>query len=311
MMAFIPRWLEFLYKFRREHPRKSLFAMVVLFMWTFSKIKQLRKRPKSLKGKVVVITGGVSGIGRLTALLLKLQGSVVIVWDVNEDGIREMAELVDEAMKVDITSTAQVQAAAQTVTAQYGRVDVLINNAGIVIGKPLLQLKNRQIQKCFEVNAIAHFWTVKAFLPQMIKRKSGHIVTISSCAGIQGVSRLVDYSASKAACRIFHDTLAVELEEQGMAEGISMSCINPCFINTGMFDGTVCCKWWWARKYLGFDFLEPEFVASEIIRAIQYEIPELVLPDSMRKIFLFNMLFVPTWLHRRGLAISGCTVGTH
>jgi len=310
-MSFIPRCLDFLYKFRRQHPRKSVLAMAMVFLWAFSKLKQMRRRPKSLKGRVVVITGGVSGIGRLTALLLKLQGSVVIVWDVNEDGIREMAELVDSAMKVDITSTEQVESAAATVTAKYGQVDVLINNAGIVIGKPLLQLNSRQIKKCFEVNAISHFWTIKAFLPQMIKRKSGHIVTISSCAGIQGVSRLVDYSASKAACRNMHDTLAVELEEQGVAEGVHMSCVSPYFINTGMFDGTVCCKWWWARKYLGFDFLEPEFVASEIIRAIQYEIPELVLPDLMRKIYLFNMLFVPTWLHRYGLAHSGCTIGAH
>ena len=73
----------------------------------------------------------------------------------------------------------------------------------------------------------------------MVERKSGHIVTIASAAALQGVPRLVDYSASKAACRAFHETLNIELIEQGIKDGISMSCVNPYFINTGMFDGTV------------------------------------------------------------------------
>merc|ERR1712154_91546 len=163
-----------------------------------------------------------------------------------------------------VTSTVQVDSAAKKVFDKFGHVDILINNAGIATGKPLLQLNKKQIQKCFEVNVISHFWTVQAFLPKMIERKSGHIVTISSCAAVQGTPRLVDYSASKAACRVFHDTLNLELMEQGVKDGIKLSCINPYFINTGMFHGTVTTKWWILRK-LGCEFLEPEFVASEII----------------------------------------------
>lgn len=151
----------------------------------------------------------------------------------------------------------------------------------------------------------------QAFLPKMIERRSGHIVTVSSAAGIQGVSRLVDYSASKAACRALHDTLSVELEEQGLNEGIHLSCINPYFINTGMFDGTVCCKWWWARKYFGCDFLEPEYVASEIIRSIEYNVRDVVIPESHMNIYLFTKAFVPQWLTHRILASSGCTIGVH
>ena len=127
----------------------------------FKKFKRMMKVPKSLKNRVIVITGGVSGIGRLTALLLKIQGSIVIVWDVNEDGIREMSELVDESMNVDITSTVMVDSAARNILDKYGHVDVLINNAGIVTGKPLLQLDKRQIQCCFDVNVVSHFWTIK------------------------------------------------------------------------------------------------------------------------------------------------------
>lgn len=139
----------------------TLFGAIMMLYLMFKKFKRMMKKPKSLKNRVVVITGGVSGIGRLTALLLKIQGSIVIVWDVNEDGIREMAELVDESMNVDITSTVMVDSAARNILDKYGHVDVLINNAGIVTGKPLLQLDKRQIQSCFDVNVISHFWTIK------------------------------------------------------------------------------------------------------------------------------------------------------
>eukprot|EP01083_Nonionella_stella_P252355 869587_1 len=142
----------------------------------------MSKRPISVKNRVVLITGGVSGIGRLTALILKIKGAIVIVWDINDTGIREMEELVDSSMKVDITSTIQVESAAKTIFDKFGHIDILINNAGIVNAKPILELNKKRIKLNFAVNTLSHFWTVQAFLPKMIERKSGHIVTISSCA---------------------------------------------------------------------------------------------------------------------------------
>jgi len=296
---------------RRKNPKMTIFCSMMFLIYLYKKFKSMTKRPKSLKNRVVLVTGGVSGIGRLVALLCKLKGSIVIVWDINDSGIREMEELVDLSMKVDITSAIQVESSAKHVFERFGHVDILINNAGIVSGKPFLQLNKRQITKCFEVNVISHFWTVQAFLPKMIERKSGHIVTISSCAAIQGVPKLVDYGASKAACRSFHDTLNLELHQQGIKDGISMSCINPYFINTGMFNGTVTTKWWILRKFCGFDFLQPEYVANQIIDAIEYEKEEVFLPDIMRVGWLLRYSMMPEWLATSLVTTSGCVINTH
>eukprot|EP00483_Globobulimina_turgida_P010911 UN10932 len=193
-----------------------------------------------------------------------------------------MNELVDASMKVDITSTIQVESAAKCVFDKFGHVDILINNAGIVNAKPMLQLSKKRIELNFAVNVLSHFWTVQAFLPKMIERKSGHIITISSCAAVQGLPHLVDYCASKAACRSFHESLSVELREQGVNDGICLSCISPYFIKTQMFDGSVTTKWWILKK-LGFDFLQPQYVASQIVRAIEYRIDdEIFLPYIMK-----------------------------
>lgn len=161
LVSFIERFINVAYVIRRKNPKMTIFCCMMMIMYSYKKFKSMMKRPKSLKNRVVLVTGGVSGIGRLVALLCKLKGSIVIVWDVNDSGIREMEELVDLSMKVDITSTIQVESSAKQVLERFGHVDILINNAGIVTGKPLLQLNKRQIQKCFEVNVISHFWTVQ------------------------------------------------------------------------------------------------------------------------------------------------------
>eukprot|EP01084_Bolivina_argentea_P195890 335929_1 len=294
---------------KRKNPKLTLFSIGLLLYWSYKKMKQMINRPKSVKNRIILITGGVSGIGRLTALLLKLKEAIVIVWDVNEVGLREMEELVDCSMKVDISCTAQVDAGAKFVFNKYGHVDILINNAGIANGKPLLQLNTKQIESNFAVNVFSHFWTVQAFLPKMIERRSGHIVTIASSTSIQGVSQLVDYSAANAASRAFHHTLKLELMEQNLKDGISLSCINPYFTNTKMFDGTVTTNWWILKK-LGYVFLNQEYVATEIIRAIEYDIPELFLPESHKVIKLLLELFVPDSITDYLMAHSGCEIKT-
>merc|ERR1711933_190432 len=122
---------------------------------------------------------------------------------------------------VDITDRAKVNEAAQKVFNRYPKgIDVLINNAGIVTGKSVLDLSERQIRKCFDVNVIAHFWTIQAFLPKMMHKSNEkdewcQIVTISSTAGRCGVSMLTDYCASKYACKGLAESLYAELSEKG------------------------------------------------------------------------------------------------
>jgi all-trans-retinol dehydrogenase (NAD+) len=113
---------------------------------------------------------------------------------------------------------------------------MLINNAGVVSGRALLDTPDELIERSFSVNTLAHFWTVKAFLPTMLENDHGHIVSIASMAGHVGIPKLIDYCASKFAAVGFDEALRLELEVMG-AEGVHTTAICPYFIQaTGMFD---------------------------------------------------------------------------
>jgi len=188
-----------------------------------------------------LITGAASGLGKGIAKSLARLGCVVVLWDVNETGLLSVAdEITASGGKVyiytcDPSKREAVYMVAEKVKKEVGHVDILVNNAGIVTGKKFLQSPDDLIEKTFAVNTIAHFWTAKAFLPGMLQRDKGHIVTIASSAGLVGVSGLADYCASKFAAVGFDESLRQELE----GTGVRTTCVCPYFINTGMFDGVV------------------------------------------------------------------------
>lgn len=140
----------------------------------------------SLKGKTVLITGAGSGVGRLTALRFAEQGASIVLWDLNEQGMKETKAMIMKSSPkirctyavVDVSSPTVVYESARNANrwASPSYVSVLVNNAGIVSGKALLETEDSKIRKTFEVNVMAHFWTTKAFLPKMISEGFGHIV---------------------------------------------------------------------------------------------------------------------------------------
>lgn len=226
-----------------------------------------------LAGRHVVITGGASGIGRLTALALARRGARLTIWDINGDALeRVVAELGAEARGLicDVADRAQVYARAAETTAAGGPVDVLINNAGIVSGHDFLDLPDEKIEATFDINVLALFWTCKAFLPAMIARNRGHLVTIASASGLIGVARLADYSASKWAAVGFDESLRAELAR--VAPGVITTVVCPYYINTGMFRGVQ------SRFPALLPILEEDDVANRIVRAIETNRRRLVMP---------------------------------
>lgn len=133
------------------------------------------------------------------------------------------------------------------------------------------------------VNVNSHFWTIRAFLPDMIERKSGHIVSIASMAGHVATPNLTDYSASKFAAVGLNESLRVELKKKGH-KNIFTTCICPFFINTGMFDG-VKTKW-------GFllPILDQDYAADQIVDATLKNKEMLMLPFSMNFLPLVRIL---------------------
>ena len=219
-------------------------------------------RPRSVAGNKVVITGGGSGIGRLLALKFAKRGAKVILWDVNKDGMAAVQKEITDAggdcatYFVDVSDRALVYATAKAV----GDIQILINNAGIVTGKTLLECPDELMEKTVQVNTISHFWTIKAFLPAMLKANNGHIVTVASAAGLYGVAGLVDYCASKFGAVGTAEALYMELKKQKTKVMSTHVC--PYYINTGMFDGV-------KTKYPAIlPILEPDWVAERMVTGI-------------------------------------------
>ena len=136
----------------------------------------------------------------------------------------------------DVSQEEQIKEGGSKARAAFGEVTILINNAGVVSGRKIDDIDERMVNRTMAVNTNAHIYAAKEFLPGMIKVKRGHIVSISSMAGIQGVNGLVDYSASKYGAVGVDEALRLELKKLGY-DYIKTTCICPYFINTGMFDG--------------------------------------------------------------------------
>lgn len=137
--------------------------------------------------------------------------------------------------RCDVSSKDDVKKAGELCTSKFGPVTLLINNAGIVSGKPLLENSDFMIKKTLEVNTLALLYTVREFLPAMYKSNKGHIVTIASFAGHCGAPGIAEYAASKSGAIAIDECIRVEAKSMG--KNIKTTCICPFFINTGMFDG--------------------------------------------------------------------------
>ncbi|NWW84717.1 RDHE2 dehydrogenase, partial [Rhynochetos jubatus] len=249
------------------------------------------KRKKNVSGEIVLITGAGNGIGRLLSLKFASLGATVVLWDINQEGLKETSRLAREngvgrvhSYLCDCSKRQDVYRVADQVKKEVGDVSILVNNAGIVTGKRFLDCPDSLVEKTMEVNIMAHFWTYKAFLPAMIASNHGHLVSIASSAGLTGVNRLSDYCASKFAAVGFAESVDLEMRDL-RKHGVKTTTVCPFFINTGMFDG---CQTKWPKL---LPMLEPEYVAEKIINAIRRNQEMLLLPRSLYFMFAFkNML---------------------
>uniref|UniRef100_A0A3Q3XHH1 Uncharacterized protein n=1 Tax=Mola mola TaxID=94237 RepID=A0A3Q3XHH1_MOLML len=254
----------------------SIWYNVESFVHLFVPMKK-----KNISSEVVLITGAGSGIGRLMALEFAALDTVLVLWDINQEGMKETARMAKQsgARRVyyylcDCSDKNDVYRVADQVKREAGDISILVNNAGIVTGKKFMDAPDSLIEKTMEVNTMAHFWTYKAFLPAMIANNHGHLVSIASSAGLIGVNGLADYCASKFAAVGFAESVGLELLATGK-DGVKTTIVCPYFINTGMFDG---CQTKWPRL---LPILNPDYVAKKIIHAVLTDQVYLLLPRSM------------------------------
>lgn len=240
-----------------------------------------------LIGKTVLITGAGSGIGRLMAMGAAKRGAAAIVlWDLDADSLDTVAHAITtlgstpHPFTVDVSDRKAVIAAAQKVLASCGPVDVLVNNAGVVSGKKFLDLSEANITKTYAVNALALYWTIQAFLPSMLERDSGRLVTIASAGGLAGSATLTDYSGSKFAAVGFTESLRAELRDA--ASSVSTLTVFPFYINTGMFNGVKS-----GSPLLPIQ--DPDSSTERILDAIESTKPELLMPAMVYSVRLFRL----------------------
>jgi all-trans-retinol dehydrogenase (NAD+) len=240
-----------------------------------------------------LITGGASGIGRLTALKLAARGGKLVIWDIHRENLTRVVDELNGAgagahgFVCDVSKRESIYRAAEETKAAVGAVDILVNNAGVVSGKPLLEIPDEKIEATFAINTLALYWVTKAFLGGMIERNRGHLVTIASASGMIGVAKLSDYAASKWAAMGFDESLRVELKHT--APGVHTTVVCPYYINTGMFRGVR------SRFPFLLPILEEDYVAERIVDAIARNRARLIMPPAVKLLPVLRALPVPVF----------------
>ena len=184
-----------------------------------------------LLDKVSIITGGAAGIGAATAIKFKEEGAKVIIWDLNEEkGTALAAELGADFDKVNTSNYADIEVAAKKVFDTYGRIDVLVNNAGITRDSSLKKMTPELWQQVIDINLTGVFYCVKIISEYMLMNNWGRILNASSVVGLYGNFGQTNYVATKAGLIGMTKTLARELGRKG----ITVNCVAPGFIATEM-----------------------------------------------------------------------------
>jgi 3-oxoacyl-[acyl-carrier protein] reductase len=190
-----------------------------------------------LKDRVVVITGGAQGIGYAIGERVVASGGKVVIWDLNAALAKQSAERLgggSSSVGVDVTDYQSVASAAAAVEAQFGRIDGLVNSAGITGPvKPTIEYDLQEWTKVVDISLNGTFNTCRHVVPIMLKRDFGRIVNVSSVAGKEGNPSIAAYSAAKAGVLGFTKSLGKELAKTGVA----VNAITPGTANTPLLAG--------------------------------------------------------------------------
>ncbi len=187
-------------------------------------------------GKIALVTGGASGIGRASALALGKEGATVVVTDIQEDAGKDCATKIKQSgsdavyLHHDVASEDAWKNVIAEVKTRFGRLDVLVNNAGIAIAGPITEMTLADWRRQESINLDGVFLGVKHALPLMRESGGGSIINISSLAGLKGSANLAGYCATKGGVRLF--TKAVAMECAALRDNVRVNSVHPGIIET-------------------------------------------------------------------------------
>ncbi|KAF2144812.1 uncharacterized protein K452DRAFT_285142 [Aplosporella prunicola CBS 121167] len=229
--------------------------------------------------EVAVITGGSSGIGALLAQGLAEKGVKVAVLDVQplSESLKSYSVFFQHC---DVTDHEAVAAAANAVRASLGHPSILINNAGIATATPIIETPPAHVQKVLGVNLISHWFTCAEFVPDMIKKNKGHVVTIASMASFVTPGGVAPYASSKNGALAFHECLAQELRHLHDAPSVHTTIAHPSWTRTPLTEANRAAL----EKRYG-TLLTAESVADEILAQIfSCRNGQLFMPNGLSKV---------------------------
>lgn len=262
------------------------------------------------EGKIVLVTGASSGIGRQAAFDFASAGAMVIILVARtESKLAELENIIKVSKEVghvnvvsyccDVANKQQVLQLAGEVIGRFGYVDILVNNAGIGIYGRLVDQTAEDLESVMRTNYLGTAYLTKALLGPMLKRRSGHIVNIASVAGSFGVAGLAGYSASKYAVLGFSESLYHELH----GSGVRITVVSPIGVKTNFFNHP---SFGMKPNFAGF-FLEPKTVSKAILKASCSSRLEIIVPFYIRggvwlkDTFPYMLNPLIGWLFRRQL----------
>lgn len=196
-------------------------------------------RNRRMAGKIALVAGAASGIGRATALLLAREGAAVCCADIDAEGAGATAGIIEEAGglpssgRLDVTSEESWRAALEQVTSRFGRLDVLVNSAGISLGRPVTEMSLEEWRRVMAVNLEGVFLGTKHAILAMRGTQGGSIVHISSASGLKAAPGASAYSASKAAVSMFVKAAAKECLQNG--DKIRINTVCPAGVKTPLW----------------------------------------------------------------------------
>lgn len=219
--------------------------------------------------KVAIVTGASRGIGKATAQALAKDGMDVVICSRNENEIRKSAVEIQDStgifvvpVQADVRIHADVDRLVQLTMNEFGKIDVLVNNAGIAVVKPLINTTDHEFDRIIDTNLKGVFYCCKAVLPHMIAQKSGHIINISSGAGKSGLAHLSAYCASKFGVIGLTESLAAEV----LRYGVKVFAVCPGAVATQMQRQFMSNEEFENQK---MQMIQPETVAQKILQLIK------------------------------------------
>ena len=221
-----------------------------------------------IKDKVVVVTGGASGIGRAAAIRFAAGGARgVVVADINADALAPVADAVKGlAVRCDVSKEEDIKALVAAAEKKYGQVDVFFSNAGISGGQGGFEIDDAIWEASWKIHGMAHVWAARATVPKMMARGSGYFLITASAAGLLNIVESAPYAVTKHAAVAFAEWLSIAYGRRG----VKVSCLCPQAVRTGMVPGD-------GGSAGGDGILTAEQVAEDIIRVMGEE-SFLILP---------------------------------